>query len=87
VRLDRSTKLIAIDKEAHPTVRHEHGFGETRSFAREALAPRASRQIFAFDLLRVEFAPSLGRGGEVTGIDSRRIGVKVALPTCWVPTL
>jgi len=54
---------------------------------RETHAPRTSRQRFAFDLLRVEFAPRVGRGGEVTGIDSRRIGVKVALSTCWVSTL
>ena len=33
--------------------------------------------MFAFDLLCVEFADGVGRGREVAGIDSRRIGVKV----------
>src|SRR5215210_9016215 len=36
--------------------------------------------MFTFDLLGVEFAPSVGRGGEVTGIDSRRIRIEMHQP-------
>ena len=75
--LDRDAKLIAIDKEANHGVMHEHGLGETDCFAGESLEPCAQRQMFAFDLLRVDFADAVGRSGEVTVIDPCRIGIKM----------
>ena len=75
--LDRGPKFIAIHKKANHGVMHEHRFGETNSFSRQALDPRAQCQMFAFNLLGMDFAHSVGSGGEVTGVDSGRIRVEV----------
>jgi hypothetical protein len=41
----------------------EHGLREINRFVRQPLNPCTQRQMFAFDLLRVDFADSVTCGG------------------------
>ena len=79
-QLDRSPKLIAIDKEPNHGVMHEDGFGETNCSSCQPLDPCPQREMFTFDLLRVEFADGMGRGRQVPLIDACRIGIKMYQP-------
>ena len=56
------------------------GFRETNCFSCQPLDPRPQRQMFAFDLLGVDFADGMGSCWQMTSIDSGSIGIKVHEP-------
>jgi hypothetical protein len=78
--LDGSAELITIHKEANHRIMHEHGCGETNGFVSQPLDPCSQCQMFAFDLLRVDFADGVGRSGKMALIDARCIRVAVLQP-------
>ena len=80
VELDQSPELVAIHKESNHGVMHEYRLGETDCFSRQAFDPCPQRQMFTFDLLRVDFTHGVGSGGQVSLIDSSCIGVKMDQP-------
>ena len=53
--LDIRSKLKAVDEQADDEIVHRDGLRETNRLAHQALDPRAQRQMFAFQLLRVAF--------------------------------
>src|SRR5262245_13961644 len=59
---------------------HDHGFGETNCSACQALEPCPQCQMFAFDLLRVNFAHCMGGSEEMALIDASGIGIEVLQP-------
>ena len=59
---------------------HKDGLRETNCFSCQPLDPRPPRQMFAFDLLGVDFADGMGSCGQMTSIDSGSIGIKVHEP-------
>ena len=60
---------------------HEDGLRETNCFARQALAAGAQREMFAFNLLRVDFTDGVSGSRQGTIVDASRIGIKVLQPT------
>jgi hypothetical protein len=58
----------------------EDGLRETNGFARQALDSGAQREMFAVNLLRVDFAYGVSSRWKVTVVDSGRIGIKVLQP-------
>src|SRR5262245_31937757 len=76
-RIRWGTKLIAIHKQANHRIVHEDRFRETNSFSCQPLEPRTQRQLFAFNLLRRDFADGMGGSRKVAVRDSCRIGIKV----------
>jgi hypothetical protein len=77
---DWRPKFVAIHEEANHRVVHEHGLGETNGFAGQAFEARTERQMFAFDLLGVDFADGMSSGGKMTVINPGGIGVKMFQP-------
>jgi hypothetical protein len=59
---------------------HEDGFGETNGFASSSLDPCPQRPMFAFALVGVAFADSMGSRRQVPPIDAGGIGIKVHQP-------
>jgi hypothetical protein len=77
VKFRPGAKFIAIHKESNHGVVHEYGLGETDCFAREPFNASAEREMFALNLLSVDFADGMSPGGEVAIVDSGGIRIEV----------
>jgi hypothetical protein len=60
------SKLTAVDEQADDEIGHLEGLRETNRLAHQALDPRAQRQMFAFQLLRVAFPYFMIRGVQMS---------------------